>query len=40
MWWSYAGILEKKNGKSPSMTCPHCGFKTDIKVKEGFKHNG
>ena len=22
------------------MTCPHCGYKTDIKMKEGFKHNG
>ena len=39
-WWSYAGIIEKKNGKQPSMTCPHCGYKTEIQVKEGFKHNG
>ena len=40
-WWSYAGIIEKKiNGRPTSMTCPHCGYKTDIKMKEGFKHNG
>ena len=35
-WWSYAGFLENIS----SMTCPHCGYKTDIKMKEGFKHNG
>ena len=40
-WWSYAGIIEKRtDGRAQSMTCPHCGYKTDIKMKEGFKHNG
>ena len=40
-WWSYAGIIQKReDGKNQSMTCPHCGHKADIKMKEGFKHNG
>ena len=38
-WWSYAGIIEANNIHSPSMTCPHCGYKTNIKVKEGFKND-
>ncbi len=32
-WWSYAGFLENIS----SMTCPHCGYKTKIELKEGFK---
>ena len=40
-WWSYAGIIQKReDGKNQSMTCQHCGHKADIKMKEGFKHNG
>jgi len=40
-WWSYAGVIEKReDGKDQSMTCPHCGYKASIKMKEGFKHNG
>ena len=30
-WWSYAGFLENIS----SMTCPHCGYKTKIELKEG-----
>ena len=36
-WWSYAGTIEKKETGLPSMSCPHCGYKTQIKIKEGFK---
>ncbi len=36
-WWSYAGTIEKKETELPSMSCPHCGYKTQIKIKEGFK---
>ena len=39
-WWSYAGTIEnREDGLLPSMSCPHCGYKTQIKIKEGFKHN-
>ena len=33
---SYAGILESNQLRSPTMTCPHCGYKTMIKLKKGF----
>ena len=36
-WWSYAGTLEHNELRPPTMTCPHCGYKTKIKLKEGFK---
>ena len=36
-WWSYAGTLEHNELRAPTMTCPHCGYKTKIKLKEGFK---
>ena len=29
-WWSYAGLFQ--NWKH-AMTCPHCGLKTECKVK-------
>ena len=32
-WWSYAGVLENNQLRSPTMTCPHCGYKTMIKLK-------
>ena len=32
-WWSYAGFLESIS----SMTCPHCGYRTKIELKPGFK---
>ena len=39
-WWSYAGVLENNQLRSPTMTCPHCGYKTKIKLKEGSVLNG
>ena len=37
-WWSYAGTIENREDVPlPSMSCPHCGYKTQIKIKEGFK---
>ena len=36
-WWSYAGILENNELRALTMTCPHCGYKTKIELKEGFK---
>ena len=37
-WWSYAGILENNEYilMQRAMTCPHCGYKTMIKLKKGF----
>ena len=32
-WWSYAGFLENIS----VMSCPHCGYKTKIELKEGFE---
>ena len=39
-WWSYAGVLESNQLRFPTMTCPHCGYKTKIKLKEGSVLNG
>ena len=32
-WWSYAGFLENIS----VMSCPHCGYRTKIELKEGFE---
>jgi len=36
-WWSYAGIIKDNQSRPPSMTCPHCGYKTKVKLKEGWQ---
>ena len=39
-WWSYAGFIEKNDNHPVSKSCPHCGYKTQIHIKKGFRENG
>jgi len=32
-WWSYA-TTEIVYQKRPEMTCPHCGYKAEIELKD------
>ena len=36
-WWSYAGVINNNPYRPLIMICPHCGYRSKIKVKEGFK---